>query len=193
MLLAISSYSSSYAITGEDLIDASCTLNSNETLKKNFKNTVEKTLNTSGKVCFLAGWFLANYFSEYIGYNWPFGFFGLQDSFSCFDDCDSDNVTWCMYIWHPTEKIEVCLNRTWKYSSPAAEELGLIDNLKYIDSCQFWPPPFPPLPSCIQIAAVKSYYEGAYFTCTAQTNDCSSEQLFLYGVDCKYFNLDHEF
>lgn len=51
------------------------------------------------------------------------------------DDCERTpgEVTWCMNVWHPTELIEVCMNRTWSSSSPLAAKLNLSGYLEYLE------------------------------------------------------------
>ena len=91
-----------------------------------------------------------------------------------------------MNIWHPTQTVEVCLNRTWNYSSPAAEKLGLINNLELLDTCLYFH--IIPVERCLKLSKVKPYYEFAYFTCTVESSDYNVEQKFVeYEVKCKCF------
>ena len=89
-----------------------------------------------------------------------------------------------MNIWHPTQTVEVCLNRTWNYSSPAAEKLGLINNLELLDTCWYfgWS-----VKRCLKLSKVKPYYEFAYFTCTVESSNNVEQKFVQYDVICKCF------
>ena len=90
------------------------------------------------------------------------------------DDCarDAGEVTWCMNLWHPTELIEVCMNGTWKSSSPLAAQLSLSDYLEYMleesDACEGGT-------GCLKVTDVQSYFLSALFTSTVQVSNCSHQ------------------
>jgi hypothetical protein len=123
---------------------------------------------------------------------YPEGYFDDSSEIRCGDeyvdgcsDRDPFAVTWCVNLWHPTELIQVCINSTGTYSSPAAEQLGIMQNFAIIESCPnyyagfFGPASFK---GCLRINKVKSYYAGAIFTCTALTDTCYNQNFFNFGV-----------
>lgn len=71
-------------------------------------------------------------------------------------------VTWCINVWHPTEIIQTCLNRTWNYSTPLAKELDIIDNLRIVSSCSIFE--IFHYKECLEIKSVQPYFDGALFS-----------------------------
>ena len=98
------------------------------------------------------------------------------------DECERapEAVTWCMNLWHPTELIEVCMNRTWSSVSPLAAELSLTD---YLDNA--YEPASPDSCAgrgCLRVNNVQPYFLDALFTSTVQVSGCSRQIVYILSV-----------
>jgi hypothetical protein len=180
-VLTCSSATDTNVISERELIDNVCTLSTNKSIMIAFRGEVLGRLTSPGSS---PDWL------------YPEGYFDDSSEIRCGDeyvdgcsDRDPFAVTWCVNLWHPTELIQVCINSTGTYSSPAAEQLGIMQNFAIIESCPnyyagfFGPASFK---GCLRINKVKSYYAGAIFTCTALTDTCYNQNFFNFGVACKF-------
>ena len=79
-------------------------------------------------------------------------------------------ITWCLHIWHPTEEIVACLNGAFKYSSPVADELGIINDLQYLQSCWYYDKEYK---HCLRINHGRLFHDRAYISLTVNSSDCT--------------------
>ena len=107
-----------------------------------------------------------------------------QANYNDIDQCKERSagaVTWCLNIWHPTESIVACLNSTSQYSSNVAEELGIENDLVYLDSCTAFGDTYH---GCLKIKYVRTFHDRSFVSYTVDEGNCvvnSFYNIFVRG------------
>ena len=110
------------------------------------------------------------------------GTVGFPTIIKPYDSCqrNPDVVMWCMNLWHPQERIEVCINSTWSSSSPLAAELGISANLEYVENDTYCKGT-----GCLLVKKTPAYYTKSLFTSTVQTPNCTQQNVIILEVTGK--------
>ena len=200
--------SASSNITEEELVINACAIDQNRTIYEKFRDDVIDRYNLTlepNKIsnyycssprmytCYFFPLSLFLSFSLSLDLNFvPNAYVGVQRDIPCYScrifpwstESYIGEVVWCVSIWHPTELIDACFNRTWNYSTPLAKDLGILNNLEIIDSCRFL---FYKYQECVRMRSVELYYEKAIFF------SIRGDQHYISTIDvkCKFVISKH--